>query len=130
MNQDFKESLSPEKSQQLVDDFRDYKENNRLPTTFGRDAPYDFTHNRKTLELQHIHLKLKGKFPIHLVQFRRTSGFVLVYCPGFFDRKKYLLISIIKHFNPNKPTDIKNTDRDNNFMAELEKIAERFQEKF
>lgn len=118
MYKDLKESLGV-KGQQLLDDFRDYKEKKLLPTTFGRDAPYDFTHNRKALELQHIHLKTSGQFPIRLVQFRRTSGFVLVYCPGFFDSNKYLLISIIKHFNPNKPNEVEYTDRDSAFMANL-----------
>jgi mRNA interferase YafO len=130
MHRDLKESLSAEKAQQLRDDFTDYKEGKKLPTTFGRDAPYDFTHNRKSLELMHVHLKLKGNFPIHLVQFRRRSGFVLVYCPGFFDPHKYLLIAIIKHFDPTKPNDTRNTDRDDYFMVELEKIAEGFREKF
>lgn len=130
MHRDLKESLSPEKAQQLRDDFTDYKEGKRLPTTFGRDAPYDFTHKRKFLELKHIHLKLKGAFPLHIMQFRRRSGFVLVYCPGFFDRNAYLLIAIIKHFDHTKPTETKNTDKDDYFMAQLERIAEGFREKF
>lgn len=123
-----KESLGEEKSQLLLDDFRDYKEGKGLPVTFGRDVPYDFTHNRSVLELQHLHLNTKG-FPLHLVQFKRTSGYVLVYCPGFFDPKKFLLIAIIKHFDPKQPNEIENTDRDNNLMAKLEAIAEGFRKK-
>lgn len=123
-----KESLGQENSQLLLDDFRDYKDGKGLPITFGRDVPYDFTHNRSVLELQHIHLNLKG-FPLYLIQFKRTSGFVLVYCPGFFDPEKYLLIAIIKHFDHARPDEIGNTDRDNNLMAKLELIAERFRNK-
>jgi mRNA interferase YafO len=54
----------------------------------------------------------------------------LVYCPGFFDRETYLLIAIIKHYDQRKPTETAGTDRDNNLMSVLEKIAEGFREKF
>jgi len=123
-----KGELGAEKTQALLDDFRDYKEGKGLPSTFGRDVPYDFTHNRSVLELQHLHLNSKG-FPLHLVQFKRTSGFVLVYCPGFFDPQKFLLIAIIKHFDKRKPEEIENTDMDNTLMAKLELIAEGFRNK-
>ena len=115
----------------LLGDFRLYKEKGILPETFGRDAPYDFTHNRAYLELQHIHIKRDGKtFPVRLLQFSRTSGHVLVYCPGFFDRNAYLLITVIKHWNHQKPNEVEGTDRDPGLMARLEKIAEGFREKF
>lgn len=115
----------------LLSDFRLYKEKGILPATFGRDAPYDFTHNRASLELAHIHIKRDGKsFPVRLVQFSRKSGYVLVYCPGFFDRDAYLLITIIKHWDHKKPNDIVGTDKDSNLMEKLEKIAEGFREKF
>lgn len=58
----------------LLDDFRLYKEQGILPATFGRDAPYDFTHNRQYVQLQHIHITQDGKqFPLRLVQFHRKS---------------------------------------------------------
>ncbi len=115
----------------LLSDFRLYKEKGILPDTFGRDAPYDFTHNRTYLELQHIHIKRDGKsFPIRLLQFSRTSSHVLVYCPGFFDANTYLLITVIKHWNQRKPSEIEGTDRDLSLMSKLEKIAEGFREKF
>ncbi|WP_207629018.1 type II toxin-antitoxin system YafO family toxin [Photorhabdus cinerea] len=66
--------------------FGPIKEGKGLPVTFGRDVPYRFTHNRSYLELQHLHFKDKG-FPLKLVQFKRTSGYVLVYCLGFFRRQ-------------------------------------------
>ncbi|WP_062266574.1 type II toxin-antitoxin system YafO family toxin [Endozoicomonas arenosclerae] len=115
----------------LLDDFRLYKEKGILPSTFGRDAPYDRTHNRSYLELQHIHIKRNGEsFPVRLVQFSRKSGHVLVYCPGFYDRNTYLLITVIKHWNQREPNDIEGTDHDSSLMAKLEKIAEGFREKF
>lgn len=124
-------TLGETEANDLLADFRLYKETGVLPDTFGRDAPYAFTHNRAYLELQHIHLKRDGKpFPLKLLQFSRTSGYVLVYCPGFFNRNAYLLITIIKHWNPKKPGETEETDRDADLMAKLEKIAEGFREKF
>ncbi|CBL44716.1 Conserved hypothetical protein [gamma proteobacterium HdN1] len=128
-HRDLKDTLGEQKTKALVDDFRAYKERKGLPITFGRDVPYKFTHNRSYLELQHLHFKEKG-FPLKLVQFKRTSGYVLVYCPGFFDRTAYLLIAIIKHWDHLKPNDVAGTDRDTGLMDELEKIAEGFREKF
>src|SRR5690606_39729613 len=56
-----------------------------------------------------LHLNENG-FPLKLVQFRRTSGYVLVYCPGFYDRNTYLLIAIIKHWDHNKPKDMRSEE--------------------
>ncbi|CDL86272.1 type II toxin-antitoxin system YafO family toxin [Xenorhabdus cabanillasii] len=124
-----KEALGEQKTKALVNDFRAYKEGKGLPITFGRDVPYQFTHNRPYLELQHLHFKEKG-FPLRLIQFRRTSGYVLVYCPGFFDSNTYLLIAIIKHWDHNNPNHVAETDRDINLMNDLEKIAEGFRERY
>ena len=126
---DLKDSLGEEKTRSLVDDFRAYKEGKGLPATFGRDVPYNFTHNRSYLELQHLHFKESG-FSLMLMQFRRTSGYVLVYCPGFFNKYAYLLIAIIKHWDHKKPNDVVGTDRDTHLMSGLETIAKGFQEKF
>lgn len=128
-HRELKDSLGEQKTKALVEDFRAYKEGKGLPITFGRDVPYQFTHNRAYLELQHLHLNENG-FPLKLVQFRRTSGYVLVYCPGFYDRNTYLLIAIIKHWDHNKPKDVEGTDRDVQLMNALETIAEGFREKF
>jgi mRNA interferase YafO len=127
-HRDLKETLGEQKTKLLVDDFRAYKDGKGLPATFGRDVPYDYTHNRSYLELQHLHFSEIG-FPVRLIQFKRTSGYALVYCPGFFDRKTYLLIAIIKHYDHKKPTEVVGTDRDVNVMCALEKIAEGFREK-
>lgn len=128
-HRELKENLGEQKTKALVDDFRAYKEGKGLPITFGRDAPYNFTHNRSYLELQHLHFKQNG-FSLKLVQFKRTSDYVLVYCPGFFDRNTFLLIAIIKHWNHNKPNEISGTDRDTGLMDGLEKIAEDFRTKY
>lgn len=53
-HQYLKNSLGELQTKALVDDFRAYKEGKGLPTTFGRDVPYRFTHNRSYLELQHL----------------------------------------------------------------------------
>jgi hypothetical protein len=54
-HRDLKETLGEQKTKLLVDDFRAYKDGKGLPATFGRDVPYDYTHNRSHLELQHLH---------------------------------------------------------------------------
>lgn len=124
-------TIGKDAADDLLADFRLYKEQGILPSTFGRDAPYDFSHNRKYLELQHIHIKRDGQeFPLRLVQFQRKSGYVLVYCPGFSDPNAYLLITVIKHWNHKAPNEVEDTDRDPVLMEKLEKIAEGFREKF
>lgn len=128
-HKDLKDSLGEQKTRSLVNDFRAYKEGKGLPVTFGRDAPYRFTHNRSYLELQHIHFKESG-FPLKLVQFRRRSGYVLVYSPDFYSSSTYLLIAIIKHWDYKHPHNVAGIDRDTSLMQELEKIAESFREKF
>ncbi|WP_448215980.1 type II toxin-antitoxin system YafO family toxin [Endozoicomonas sp. 2B-B] len=72
------DTISKEEADDLLNDFRLYKEKGVLPTTFGRNAPYNHTHHRSYLELQHIHIRRDGKhFPVSLVQFQRKSGHVL-----------------------------------------------------
>ncbi len=129
VHNELKALLGQGKIKHLVDDFRAYKEGKGLPATFGRDVPYNFTHHRSYLELQHIHFKENG-FPLRLIQFRRTSGLVLVYCPGFYDPNTFLLIAIIKHWDHVNPSDVEGTDKDHVVMSELETIAEKFREKF
>lgn len=55
---------------------------------------------------------------------------MLVYCPGFFNAKHYLLVAIINHWNHNQPEVIEDTDPDKNIMDKLEEIAEGFRQKF
>ncbi|MDP5208538.1 type II toxin-antitoxin system YafO family toxin [Microbulbifer sp. 2205BS26-8] len=129
MHKLLREEYTPKEAKALSDDFKQYKVHGVLPPTFGRDVPYSHTHNRRSLELMHLHYKGRG-FKLSLLQFYRTSGYVLVYCPGFTDSNTYLLITIIKHFNPKQPDIVTGTDRDDNLMAKLEAIAEGFREKF
>ncbi|WP_445360717.1 type II toxin-antitoxin system YafO family toxin [Microbulbifer sp. EKSA005] len=125
-----RESMDEQKRKALVAEFKSYKgEEGMLPRSFGRDVPYDRTFRRSSLELMHLHYKEQG-FPVRLLQYRRTSGYVLAYCPGFMEPNTYLLIGIIKHFDPRKPEEVINTDRDNNLMAKLEDIAENFREQY
>ncbi|AZZ95629.1 type II toxin-antitoxin system YafO family toxin [Hahella sp. KA22] len=123
--------LTIQQQEKLESEFRRYKEEDGyVPGDFGRDAPYTRTFNRRYLELMHLHIRRDNKaWPNRTLQFYRRSGFVLVYCYGFIDRNKYLLIDIIKHFDPKKPNEKENTDEDNNLMAELEAIAESFRDK-
>ncbi|GAB2195415.1 hypothetical protein MAH2_33110 [Sessilibacter sp. MAH2] len=65
-----------------------------------------------------------------MMQFSRTRKVMLVYCPGFFNAKHYLLVAIINHWNHNQPEVIEDTDPDKNIMDKLEEIAEGFRQKF
>lgn len=129
MHEDLILDLGEQEAAALKKDFQDYKDGKGLPNTFGRDVPYNLSHNRSVLELQHLHFKSEG-FPLHIVQFRRTSGFVLVYCPGFYDKNTFLLIAIIKHWSHTSAKDVAGTDKDTDLMAGLEAIAERFRRRF
>jgi len=124
-----KSALGETNTRALAQDFKKYKEGKGLPATFGRDVPYNFTHHRSYLELQHLHYKPGGFLRLKQIQYSRTSDKVLVYCPGFTDSYRYLLITIINHWNHEKPNEIKGTDKDSALMENLEKIAEGFRNK-
>jgi mRNA interferase YafO len=104
------QQLSPEQLEQLVTDFRIYKESNLLPDTFGRDVKYDI----HLTDREHL-------WPLHLVQFKRTSDIHLVYCQGATDSSHFLLIAILM---PNAHEQA----RQNNVMANIGKMAERFRQ--
>ncbi|WP_371747850.1 type II toxin-antitoxin system YafO family toxin [Hahella sp. HNIBRBA332] len=124
-----RELLGERRAAILKAEFTDYKSGKGLPSTFGRDFPYTHSHDSRYVELQHVHYNPKG-FPLRLAPIRRTSGQVIVYCPGFYDKDTFLIISIVKHWDPRRPDEIKGTDRDRDVMISLEKIAERFRNKF
>ncbi len=113
----------------LKAEFVDLKSGKSLPRTFGRDFPYSHSHDSRYVELKHVHYNPKG-FPLRLAQIDRTSGQVIVYCPGFYNKNTFLIISIVKHWNPRRPDEVKGTDKDRDVMISLEKIAERFRERF
>jgi len=120
-----RENLSDKELSDLVEDFKAYKSGEGHPNTFGRDAPYD---DRTTYlpvkqeEVQHIHLIESSGWPIHTLQFNRTSDTHLVYCQGFWDPSCYLLIQILS-------PDAHNKARDNNIMRKIGKIASKFRKK-
>lgn len=119
------QQLSAEQLEQLVADFRIYKETNQLPDTFGRDVKYDHPNTYPLIraeEVAHIHLTDREHlWPLHLVQFKRTSDIHLVYCQGVTEPTHYLLIAILM---PNAHEQA----RQNNVMANIGKMAERFRQ--
>ena len=117
--------LTSEQLEQLVTDFRTYKEAGLLPDTFGRDVKYDHPHTYPLVraeDVAHIHLTDREHlWPIHYVQFKRTSDIHLVYCQGASNPEHYLLIAILT-------PDAHEQARQNNVMANIGKMAERFRQ--
>ena len=106
--------LTSEQLEQLVTDFRTYKEAGLLPDTFGRDVKYDHPHTYPLVRAEH-------PWPVHYVQFKRTSDIHLVYCQGASNPEHYLLIAILT-------PDAHEQARQNNVMANIGKMAERFRQ--
>jgi len=96
---ELKNILSPSEATDLKSDFKNYKETGKVPDTFGRDALYNHTNSLpilKSEEVAHIHLADNDKrWPIHTLQFNRTSDEHLIYCQGYFDKNCYLLMAIL-----------------------------------
>ncbi len=117
--------LMAEQLEQLVTDFRAYKGTGLLPDTFGRDVKYDHPHTYPLVraeEVAHIHLTdSEHLWPVHYIQFKRTSDIHLVYCQGASDPEHYLLIAILA-------PDAHEQARQNNVMANIGKMAERFRQ--
>jgi len=127
IQKDFGEVLGSQIVETLKEDFKNYKESNLLPDTFGRDAPYNHMNSLpivKTEELAHIHIKENNKsWPINAIQFNRTSDTHLIYCHGSIDSNCYLLMAILS-------PDAHVQSRDNSIMYSLGKMAEKFREKY
>lgn len=122
------QQLASQELEDLVADFRGYKQDGVLPDTFGRDAPYDDAATYplvKREEVAHLHLAdASAPFPKFLRQFRRTSDSAhLVYCQGAMESDAYLLIIILK-------PDAHKLARDNNNMHKIGLMAEAFRMKF
>ncbi|TNE95045.1 MAG: type II toxin-antitoxin system YafO family toxin [Gammaproteobacteria bacterium] len=119
----FKGQLTAAERTQLITDFRLYKEEGALPQTFGRDVPYDHPNTLPSVlaeELRHLHLAEEGvPFPVHTIQFSRTSDTHLIYCSGALDPNCYALIAIL---SPNAHDQA--LDRDQ--MLKLARSAELF----
>lgn len=121
------EQLTLTQLDELVNDFRQYKETGRLPDTFGRDALYDHAYTYplvKAEQVAHIHMADGDHpWPVWQVQFKRTSDIHLVYCAGATHADCYLLIAILA-------PDAHQQARSNNVMAQIGRAAELFRQKF
>lgn len=121
----FEESCPREKIDKLVQDFKQYKTTGIRPPEFGRDASFDRPSSVKQAELQHLHLKDSTSANWHLktLQFNMTSNTALIYCHGFFDKNKFLLLGFLEGAHQtyqNSP----------HYLPSLAEIAERFRARF
>lgn len=77
----------------LVMDFRRYKESGDLPDYFGRDVPYVEPQAAYNARLMHIHLK-PSKFPRNRPQADRTSDISLVYARGELEENQFCFLAV------------------------------------
>ncbi len=120
-----REVLAEKELSALVADFKRYKSTGILPSTFGRDVPYDHPHTLPSVlaeELKHLHLDSDG-WPIKLVQWKRTSDTHLVYCQGIANTDHYALLAFL---SPDAHDQAKNTD----IMIKLAKSAGLFRDQY
>lgn len=123
-----KQQLPKQELENLLSDFRQYKDSGVLPDTFGRDVPYDHPSNLPLIrseEVQHLHLKPANTpgWPTHLAPFRRTSDIHLVYCQGAIHPQYYYLMLILA-------PEAHQQARDNNRMFKLARMAESFRQHY
>lgn len=121
-----RQALSEQELKDLKDDFKTYKSGDGIPKTFGRDALYDHPHTyplARQEEIQHIHLADSSYWPVHALQFQRTSDEHLVYCQGIRDENCYLLIQVLR-------PDAHNQARNNNVMHMIATEAGRFRDRY
>ena len=106
----------------LTSEFKKYKSTGKAPLLFGRDASYNRPDKVLKADMHHVHLKGQEKWSINVVQFRRLSNLHLIYCRGFSDINKYLLIAVIDKAHEKA--------RDINFMLNMADISEKFRSQF
>lgn len=96
---EFRKSLDDVRITQLVELFKQYKTSGIPPASWGRDEPYDLVASIKATGLAHIHLKDSTSKHWHLntMQFNKKSNTALVYCQGYYDKNKYLLIAFFEN---------------------------------
>ena len=121
--QSLRDSLTPEDGAALISDFRVYKSTGALPDSFGRDVPYHLPKEAVDEKLFHLHLNDGDPWPIHAIQFNRTSDSHLVYCEGYEDPDAYALIAIL---SPDAHAQAKSIDA----MKALAEKAEEFRQRF
>ncbi len=120
------EGLLPEPDlSRLKADFQNYKEGLYTPNYFGRDGDFSHPLLARQEELWHLHLAESEPptWPRWKSQYQRTSDHWLVYCPGFYNPKYYLLIAVLKHDAHNQAHNI-------DLMNGLAAIAEDFRQRF
>ncbi|AMF94500.1 hypothetical protein AL536_13600 [Vibrio fluvialis] len=107
-------------NEQLVDDFKKYVIDKKLPTSFGRDAPLNRPKDALFAGLFHLHL---GDFNRHTFQYHRTSDDWLIYAKGLYDSNMYLLIDVL---SPDAHKQSNNIDLVKSYIA----IADKFRDTF
>ncbi len=103
----------------LVEQFKEYKSKNVLPTSFGRDAPLQRPSDALFAGIQHLHI---GSFNKITDQYYRTSDDWLIYATGMFT-DSYLLIDIL---SPDAHTRAENFD----VMSRYIKLGNSFRNQF
>jgi len=113
--------------EQLVADFKRYKETGIPAACFGRDVPYDHPHTLSSVRsegLMHLHLAEGGRdWSNCKAQYDRTSDHHLVYCAGFYKADHFLMMTILK-------PDAHNKARNNSIMSNLAIMAAKFRAQF
>jgi len=113
--------------EQLVADFKRYKETGIPAACFGRDVPYDHPHNLPSVRsesIMHLHLAEGAQhWTSRQAQYDRTSDYHLVYCPGFYKTDHFLMMTILK-------PDAHAQARDNSIMSNLAIMAAKFRARF
>lgn len=121
------ELLSNEELQQLVADFKQYKNTGVPPARFGRDALFDHPHTLPSVlaeRIMHIHVDDgEQNWDQRNSQYSRTSDYHLIYCQGFNDSECFLLMTILS-------PDAHAQERNNNIMSNLARMAEKFRQQF
>lgn len=91
--------LPTEELEDLVRNFRTYKNTGDPGEHFGPDYPYQKPPSVVSADLWHVHIPDAGKkkFNLRMTQFRRGSDTALVYCHGFFKEDHILLLGILSN---------------------------------
>ena len=125
LSSEFKESCPEEKVVALANAFKEYKKTGIRPADFGRDATYDFPSSVKQAGMSHIHLKDSSskRWTLRTIDYNKTSNTALIYCQGFFDKNKYLLLGFLERAHE--------TYKENSsYLPQLAEIAEQFRTRF
>jgi mRNA interferase YafO len=118
--------MTADELEALAADFKEYKQTGIPADYFGRDVPYNHPNGLPLLreeEVSHLHLaEHPRQWPIHRVQFYRTSDKHLVYCQGFTHHYHFLLMAILE-------PDAHAQANDRTIMYNLGLMAEKFRSK-